>query len=209
MDLNLNIKTKEILKCIDLQNKPNLFLHICCGPCSTSVLDKLNKYFNIYIIFYNPNIDTKEEFNKRLLYLEKVLFVNKYSFPIIYKKYNHNEFITFTTGLENEPEGGLRCEKCIMLRLNYSKDIALNYIKENNLQNHTNYLCTSLSVSPHKNAKLIYDIGCKVCEGKNITYLPSDFKKENGYLKSIVLSKEYGLYRQNYCGCEFSNMHKI
>ena len=205
MDLSLNEKFKLIIANIDLNDKPNLFLHVCCGPCSTSVLQRIVKYFNIYVIFTNSNIDTNNEFNKRFNEFKKVVAINNYNITIIDNFYDHNEYLNYVTGLEHEPEGGKRCTKCFEYRLNKSYLIAKEYIIQNNLQNHKNYLCTTLSVSPHKNAKLIESIGESICYNDSIIeYLPSDYKKEDGFLKSIQLSKQYKLYRQNYCGCEFS-----
>lgn len=205
MEIDLNKKFNDEIKKIPTNVKPNLFLHICCGPCSTAVLDRISKYFKIYIIFYNPNIDTNDEFIKRLIEFHKVIDINNYDINLLYDSYNHDEFLKETEGYENEPEGGKRCEICFKLRLCKSFDIAKKYIIDNNLDNSINYLCTTLSISPHKNAKLIYNIGVDICSKCDfINYLPSDFKKENGYLKSIELSKKYGLYRQSYCGCEFA-----
>lgn len=205
MDVNLNQNFKVIINNIDVNNKPNLFLHVCCAPCSTEVLRRLNFYFNIYIIYYNPNIDTSFEFNKRYNELIKLKSINNYNIEIIYDNYDHNEFLDAVKGLENCKEGGDRCAKCFELRLKNSFQIATKYIESHNLYNNQNYLCTTLSISPHKNAKLIYEIGNKICSESNLLiYLPSDFKKENGYLNSIKLSQKYELYRQNYCGCEFA-----
>ena len=190
---------------IDINNKPNLFLHACCAPCSSEVLDKLKDYFNIYIIFYNSNIDTCEEFNHRLNEFEKLKTNMDFdNIKIIYGDYNHQEFLDFVKGYENEKEGGARCEKCFILRLNKTFNIADNYIKNNNMEKEENYITTTLTISPHKNAILINNILKNIIHNSNIKYLPSDFKKEDGYLKSIKLSKEFDLYRQNYCGCEFS-----
>lgn len=209
MDINLNKEFNNILSKIDLSNKPNLFLHVCCGPCSTSVLDRIFNYFNIYIIFANSNIDTFDEFILRYNEFLKVLTKNNYNFKIIFNQYDHKDYLSFINGLEKEPEGGKRCIKCFEYRLKQTFFIADNYIINNKLMNKQNYLCTTLSVSPHKNAGLIESIGENVCMNSNyIKYLPSDFKKENGYLKSIQLSKQYNLYRQNYCGCEFSKLIK-
>ena len=205
MELSLNQKLNNILTCINKNIKPNLFLHVCCGPCSTAVLKKLNDFFNIYIIFFNSNIDTIDEFNLRLLQLKKVLEINKYNIKIIYDIYCHEDFLDYVRGYEHCKEGGDRCTKCFEFRLNKSYDVAINYINKNNLTNSINYLCTTLSISPHKNAKLIEEIGENIClNSEYLKYLPSDFKKENGFLDSINLSKKFGLYRQNYCGCEFS-----
>lgn len=209
MDLNLNQKLNELLKSIDINNKPNLFLHVCCGPCSTAVLNKLYMYFNIFIIFYNPNIDTNDEYDLRYKQLEKVISINKYLINIINYNYNHKEFLDYVLGLEECKEGGARCKKCFELRLKKSYDIACEYIKNNNLSSNINYLCTTLSISPHKDAKLIETIGEDICKNSDfIKYLPSDFKKENGFLNSIKISIDLGLYRQNYCGCEFSKCIK-
>lgn len=205
MAINLNQKLNDLLETFDLNNKPNLFLHVCCGPCSTAVLYKLFKYFNIYIIFSNSNIDTRDEFDLRLKQLEKVILYNNYNINIIYNNYNHDDFLSYVKGYESCKEGGDRCKKCFELRLSESYNIAKEYISSHNMKNDTNYLCTTLSISPHKNAELIEEIGESICsDDEIIKYLPSDFKKEDGYLNSIKLSKEYELYRQNYCGCEFS-----
>ena len=204
MAINYNSEFNNVVQCIDLNNKPNLFLHVCCGPCSSGVLYRLIDYFNIYIIFYNSNIDSFLEYNLRLYELKHLIEITNYNIKIINSDYNHKEFLNCIVGLENEPEGGKRCEKCFELRLRKSFHIASEYIKKNNLSNTKNYLCTTLSVSPYKDAEIIEKIGEKICANSIITYLPSDFKKENGYLNSIIKSKEYGLYRQNYCGCEFS-----
>lgn len=140
----------------------------------------------------------------RLYELKHLLEKLNYVFKIIYANYDHKEFIDCVKGYENEPEGGNRCTKCFELRLKHSYYIALEYIKNNNLTNQKNYLCTTLSISPHKNAELIEEIGERICTDENLLYLPSDFKKEDGYLNSTKISKDLGLYRQIYCGCEFS-----
>ena len=204
MNFDLNLKLNELLDSIDLDNKPNLFLHSCCAPCSTVVLDLLSKYFKIKIIYSNDNIDTNDEFNKRFSELEKYLRLSNQNIDIIYNKYNHKNFLSAIKDFENEPEGGERCEKCFRLRLLNSFNVARDYIVNNKLESCNNYLCSTLSISPHKNAELIYKIGCDVCSCSKITYLPSNFKKDDGYLKSIKISKQYNLYRQNYCGCEFA-----
>ena len=205
MDINLNEQFKIVLSNIDKNNKPNLFLHVCCGPCSTSVLKRISEFFNIYVIFTNSNIDTLDEFNLRFNEFLKVININEYNIKVIYNSYDHSEYLNEVKGLENEPEGGKRCEICFKYRLKKSYDIAKDYIIEHNLLKDKNYLCTTLSVSPHKNAKLIESIGENICNSEDlIKFLPSDFKKEDGYLQSIKLSNEYQLYRQNYCGCEFS-----
>ena len=195
----------SIINTQDKENKNNLFLHVCCGPCSTSVLKLLIEYFNIFIIFNNPNIDTIDEYNKRFEQVLKVIEINKYNIKVLEHNYNHDEYLQFIKGLENEPEGGKRCAKCFELRLKNSFDISSKYIIENNILDRTNYLTTTLTVSPHKNEILINSIAFELSKNyQNIVYLPSNYKKNDGYLNSIKLSKEYGLYRQEYCGCEFA-----
>lgn len=195
----------SIINTQDKENKNNLFLHVCCGPCSTSVLKLLIEYFNIFIIFNNPNIDTIDEYNKRFEQVLKVIEINKYNIKVLEHNYNHDEYLQFIKGLENEPEGGKRCAKCFELRLKNSFDISSKYIIDNNLLDRTNFLTTTLTVSPHKNESLINSIAFELSKNyQNIVYLPSNFKKNDGYLNSIKLSKEYGLYRQEYCGCEFA-----
>ena len=195
----------SIINTQDKENKNNLFLHVCCGPCSTSVLRLLIEYFNIFIIFNNPNIDTIDEYNKRFEQVLKVIEINKYNIKVLEHNYNHDEYLQFIKGLENEPEGGKRCAKCFELRLKNSFDISSKYIIENNILDRTNYLTTTLTVSPHKNEILINSIAFELSKNyQNIVYLPSNYKKNDGYLNSIKLSKEYGLYRQEYCGCEFA-----
>ena len=196
------------IKNIDKNNKPNLFLHSCCAPCSTEVLNKLKDYFNIYIIFYNPNIDTYDEFLHRLNEFDKIKsHIDFSNIKLIYEKYNHKDFLEYIKGYENEKEGGYRCEKCFELRLRKTYDIAKDYIDNHNLDNEINYITTTLTISPHKDAVLINNILKNILKNESIKYLPSDFKKEDGYLKSIKYSKEYDLYRQNYCGCEFAKNH--
>lgn len=205
MVIDLNKEFNNLLLKIDTTNKPNLFLHVCCGPCSSAVLDRLGNYFNIYLIFYNPNIDTCDEYNKRFNELKKLINGMNLNFPIIYQDYNHSEFLDFVKGYEKYKEGEARCSRCFLLRLDNSLKIAQNYIKSKNLTKCVNYFCTTLSVSPHKDAKLLYEIGNELVNNYlGFIYLPSDFKKEDGYLNSIKLSKLYNLYRQDYCGCEFS-----
>ena len=195
----------SIINTQDKENKNNLFLHVCCGPCSTSVLKLLIEYFNIFIIFNYPNIDTIDEYNKRFEQVLKVIEINKYNIKVLEHNYNHDEYLQFIKGLENEPEGGKRCAKCFELRLKNSFDISSKYIIDNNLLDRTNFLTTTLTVSPHKNESLINSIAFELSKNyQNIVYLPSNFKKNDGYLNSIKLSKEYGLYRQEYCGCEFA-----
>ena len=173
-----------------------LLLHSCCAPCSSSVLERLVQNFEIALIYYNPNIHPKAEYEKRKK--EQIRLINeKYpNVQIIDADYDVENFIDAVKGYEKEKEGGARCEICFRIRLNY----VANKAKELNYDIFT----TTLSVSPHKNAKLINEIGVELSRVYGVEYLISDFKKQNGYLRSIQISKEMGLYRQNYCGCKYS-----
>ncbi len=179
--------------------KKNLLLHSCCGPCSTSVIDRLEKDYNLTIFYYNPNIYPQEEYSKRLTEQKKYILESKKNIKVIDGTYeDHEHFESVFAGLENCKEGGARCEKCIFERLKKTAEMAA--------KNNFDIFATTLSVSPHKNATLINNIGQELSKQFNVEYLPSDFKKQDGYLKSIRLSKQYNLYRQNYCGCKYS-MH--
>ncbi len=178
-----------------LTEKPFLALHSCCGPCSTYVLEYLTQYFNVTLFFYNPNIHPKEEYDKRLDAQKRVCEI--FNVAVVECDYNVQTFFEKAAGLENEAEGGKRCEICFELRLAHTIEKALK-------SGLYDYVATTLTVSPHKNAQLINEIGERLTEDKNIMWLPSDFKKKNGYLRSTQLSKEHGIYRQDYCGCVYS-----
>ena len=181
---------------------PNLLLHSCCAPCSSYVIKYLSDYFNITIYYYNPNISPVEEYNKRKQ--EQIKFINEFQsknkLDIIDVDYNYDDFLNVVNGLENEPEGGARCSKCYLLRLEETAKKAkqLNY----------DYFATTLTVSPYKNSKKLNEIGYLLEKQYNIKYLCSDFKKKEGYKRSIELAKQYNLYRQNYCGCIFSKKER-
>ena len=193
--IDYNKAMLEIIKSNGGQ-KQKLLLHSCCAPCSTACIERLIDYFDITIFYYNPNIDTLEEFNLRAT--EQVRYSKSLGIDCIVADYDKKSFLSKAKGLENELEGGARCEKCFNLRLEKTalKCKELGY----------DYFATTLTVSPLKNAKLINEIGFNLEKSLGIKYLPSDFKKQNGYLNSIRLSKENNLYRQNYCGCEFSKI---
>ncbi len=201
--MNYQIVLDEILKKIDVNKyKPKLLLHVCCAPCSSYVLEYLNEYFDITVFYYNPNISSYEEYEKRLN--EEIRFVSEYPFPnvkVINGDYNNEKFEEEIKGLENEPEGGSRCLKCYRLRLEES----VKYAKENNFD----YFTTTLTISPYKNSQVLNKIGEDLEKEYNVKYLYSDFKKKNGYKRSIELSHKYNLYRQNYCGCVYSIKNKI
>ena len=181
--------------------KATLLLHACCAPCSTASLEYLAQYFDITLFFYNPNISSAEEFGKRLDELKR--FTEECPFAkgikIISPEYNHLEFLNVVTGLENAKEGGARCEKCFRLRLNKTAEQAEKSGFE--------YFATTLTISPLKNAEKINLCGEAAIVG-NVIYLPTDLKKRERYKRSIELSREYGLYRQSFCGCEFSGGSK-
>ena len=188
----------ELIK--DREVKPKLLLHACCGPCSSYVVEYLSKYFDITIYYYNPNTYPEEEFNRRLNELNK--FINSFNnkIKVVEEKYNPIEFYNNIKGLEHLGEKSRRCYNCYKLRMNK----AALYAKENNFD----YFTTTLSISPYKNANWINEIGNKLENKIGIKYLYSDFKKKDGYKRSLELSKEYGLYRQEYCGCVYSKQER-
>ena len=177
---------------------PKLLVHSCCAPCSSYVLEYLNKYFNITVLYYNPNIYPFEEYEYRKNEQKRLISEMKFENPVSFIDcdYDNNSFNKAVKGLEAEPEGGKRCEKCFELRLNKTAEVA----KENSFD----YFVTTLSISPLKNAETLNRIGKEAGEKYGVKYLLSDFKKNNGYKRSIELSREYSLYRQNFCGCVYS-----
>lgn len=180
--------------------RPRLLLHACCAPCSSYVLEYLCSVFDITLYFYNPNIYPEKEFVFRHAELIRLLGEMGLPITIVSEKYDASQFFDAVKGLENEPEGGERCFKCYELRLS----AAVEHADKNGFD----YVTTTLSISPHKNAERLNEIGKKLTEGKRVKYLFSDFKKNEGYKRSIELSKQYDLYRQDYCGCIFSKNKK-
>lgn len=170
--------------------KPKLLLHCCCAPCSSAVIKRLNEFFDITFYYYNPNTYPQNEYDKRAQEFVKL------GVDIIKEGYNHNEFLNLVKGMEGEKEGGSRCQKCIALRLNKTFQYAL----ENNFE----IVTTTLSISPHKDTEFINLLGERLQQNYGIKYLHADFKKQNGYLNSIQICKDLDIYRQDYCGCEFS-----
>ena len=195
-----NLCIKELNKI----NKPQkLLLHSCCAPCSSWVITFLTQFFDITILYYNPNISPKSEYEKRkkeqIRLINSIKKVNK--IDIIDCDYDNDIYEEKIKGYEECPERGARCTICFNLRLEKTTKIA----KENNYD----YFCTTLTVSPYKNANLINEIGKRLEKEYGIKWLYSDFKKQNGYKNSIELSKKYNLYRQNYCGCKYSKKTNI
>lgn len=182
----------------NLSGTPRLLLHCCCAPCSSYVLEYLSRFFEITCLFYNPNISPAEEYEKRAEELRRLISEQPHKNPvsIIVEKYNPQDFFAAIKGYEHIKEGGERCFRCYRLRL----EMAAKYAKEYNFD----YFCSTLSISPLKNARKLNDIGEELSEIYKISHLPNDFKKKGGYKRSIELSAEYDLYRQNYCGCVFS-----
>ena len=197
--MNYEKEMNKIIESIKNEAKvPSLLLHSCCAPCSSHVIKTLTPYFNITILYYNPNIEPYEEYLKRKN--EEIRFINEFPHQnllnIIDCDYDNDLFHQITKNMEHEKEGGIRCSNCFYLRLNKTAEIAQ--------AKHYDYFATTLTISPYKNSQKINEIGFKVAEKNQIKYLCSDFKKKDGYKDSINLSKEYNLYRQDYCGCIYS-----
>ncbi|HPZ24096.1 MAG TPA: epoxyqueuosine reductase QueH [Bacilli bacterium] len=174
--------------------KKSILLHSCCGPCSSACIERLKEYFDITIIYYNPNIEPYEEYLHRKN--EQIRLLNELNIKYIDDDYNNDYYHKLTEPLKNEKEGGKRCAVCFGIRLKYTAKKALDLGYD--------YFATTLTVSPHKNSDIINNIGYRIGKEYGIKFLYSDFKKREGYKRSIELSKKYDLYRQNYCGCLYS-----
>ncbi len=192
--VSIDKKFTEFLESIKNKGiRPTLLLHACCAPCASACLERVKDYFDTTVYFYNPNIDTQEEYDYRKKEAERLC--KFFGVKFICENHRKPDFLSSVKGLELEPEKGKRCEICFSLRLNKT----FNKAKVLGIE----YFATTLTLSPLKNAELINEIGKKASDEKT-KYLETDFKKRGGYLRSITLSKELDLYRQNYCGCEFS-----
>lgn len=199
--VNYDKEMENIISQIKDKEKPSLLIHSCCAPCSGAILEYLRNFFNISIYFYNPNITFEEEYVKRLEEQKSYDKELNYNMDIIEGIYNpKDDFFKVVQGLEKEPEGGKRCYKCYYLRMEAcakkSKELGFDYFT------------TVLSISPLKNAQWINEIGRELSEKYNIKFLYGDFKKKSRYLRSVELSKEHNLYRQDYCGCVFSKVER-
>ena len=198
MNTNLSSMCESVLSSLsESGERPKLLLHACCAPCSSYVTEYLDPYFDLTVLYYNPNISPEEEFKKR--YNELVRFIEERfdgKIEAICPPYDYDEYLSAVQGLYDEPEGGERCARCFSLRLEAAARTAAEL--------GFSWFCTTLSVSPYKNASLLYQIGSELGRKYGVNYLPSDFKKKDGYKRSIELSKIYGLYRQDFCGCPFS-----
>lgn len=188
----------------NMTTKKRLLLHSCCAPCSSYVLEYLFPYFDISVYYYNPNITNREEYEKRIRELKRLIDTmnreHAWDIHLVEGPYEPECFLKAAKGLEECPEGGERCRRCFGLRLSKSAAYAI--------ENSFDYFTTTLTISPLKNADTLNEIGNRVGEKYGISFLPSDFKKRNGYQRSIELSKEYHLYRQDYCGCDYSKKER-
>ena len=197
-------KTLSIIE-TNSQSPPRLLLHSCCAPCSSYVLEYLSRYFEITVLYYNPNIFPKEEYTYRIEEQQRLITAMNdkgkgYPISMIATDYEPEAFYEIAKGLEQEPEGGERCFRCYELRLRE----AANYAKKGAFD----YFTTTLSISPLKNAVKLNEIGGEIAKEYDLAYLYSDFKKKNGYQRSVELSAIYNLYRQDYCGCVYSKMER-
>ncbi len=177
-----------------LSTAGSVLLHCCCAPCASSVTERIIKTIKPVLYYYNPNIYPETEYKKRLRELEKLAL--HFSLELISEPYDEQEFLSAVIGLETEREGGARCPVCFRIRLEKTAERA----KREGL----NSFCTTLTVSPHKNATIVNSIGEAISSRQNIAWIPSDFKKRNGFLRSCQMCRELDIYRQNYCGCRFS-----
>lgn len=182
--------------------RPKLLVHACCAPCSSYVLEYLSEYFDITVFYYNPNISPEEEYLRRTAEITRLIgcMEEAKDVKLITGEYSEALFEKAVKGLENEPEGGKRCEVCFRLRLAEAARTAA--------ENGFDYYTTTLTISPHKNAPLLNAIGYEMAEKFHVKWLPSDFKKKGGFQRSIELSNKYGLYRQDYCGCIYSKRER-
>lgn len=197
--INYQKELEKVISRNQAENRvPKLLLHACCAPCSSYCLEYLSQYFEITVLYFNPNISDKEEYKYRLNEEKRLISLMNFKNPVnmIDGEYEPKDFFNAVKGLEREPEGGKRCEKCFRLRLEETAKKA----KELGFD----YFTTTLTISPLKNAQLLNQIGEEYAKQYGVNWLYSDFKKKEGYKRSIVLSQQYDLYRQNFCGCVYS-----
>lgn len=203
MSVNYQREMERVLARVEAgEARPRLLLHCCCAPCSSYVLEALNRFFDIDLYYYNPNIAPREEFDRRVAELQRLAEEMPHAgeFRVIVGDYDEGAFLRLCKGLEDVPEGGARCERCFRLRLGQAAKLAA--------ERGSDFFTTTLTISPLKDAQLLNAIGMELAERFGVEWLPSDFKKKDGYRRSCELSKEYGLYRQDYCGCVFSRRER-
>ncbi len=198
MKINYNLEMENIIK--KLNYKPKLLIHSCCGPCSSAVIERLMENFQINILFYNPNLDSKMEWERRIKEQRKIIDALKKDEKInlIVPDFIPEEFLSVIRGTEKAPEGGKRCMRCYYLRLLYTGLCARDL--------DCDFWTTSLTISPHKDSQIINKMGLAIEKKTGAKFLMSDFKKKNGFKRSVELSQQYNLYRQDYCGCKFSKI---
>lgn len=199
MKVNFQKEMEKIIKSFNGEKK-SLLIHSCCAPCSSYVLEYLKDYFHITVLFYNPNMIDEAEFEKRYDEQVKINAALDGDIKLVKVPYDNKIFYELIKGYEKEKEGGLRCEQCFKLRLEEAAKYASTH--------HFDYFTTTLSISPLKNAPLLNEIGLEMAKKYEANYLVSDFKKKNGYKRSVELSKENDLYRQDYCGCIYSKLER-
>lgn len=198
MKINYNLEMENIIKKFDINNLPSLLLHSCCGPCSSAVIERIAPFFKLTILYYNPNIDTLDEYRKRSkeqIELIKNLELDR-EVSVRVLDYKSDDFYNAVKGFENMPEGSGRCVRCFKLRLEKTAQITRD--------EKFDYFSTTLSISPHKDSQVLNKLGKYIGDKYNVNYLFSDFKKKNGYKRSVELSQKFNMYRQDYCGCIFS-----
>lgn len=203
-NINYQKELDKLLLTLEKEGKrPKLLLHSCCAPCSSYVLEYLSRHFEITVFYYNPNIFPESEYTKRLLEQQQLISDMRLGNPVSFLagSYDKDKFYEMAAGMEHLKEGGARCMKCYELRLRESAEMAV--------KGEFDFFTTTLSISPMKDAQKLNMIGTALAEEYKVAYLQSDFKKKNGYKRSIELSKEYDLYRQDYCGCQFSMEGKV
>ena len=198
MKINYDLQMQDIIRKLEQEKseKPHLLLHSCCGPCSSAVLEKLTPHFRVTVFFFNPCIHPAAEYEKRLSEQKRLIEEAKLPVDMLEAVYDPQSYFALVKGLENAPEGGERCLVCFRQRLMATAQAAKAHGFD--------FFTTTLTVSPHKNAENLNRIGQEVSHETGMPFLPADFKKRSGYLRSLELSKEYSLYRQDWCGCVYS-----
>lgn len=196
--INYQKKLDELINGVSEGTVPRLLLHSCCAPCSSYTLEYLSQYFDITVLYYNPNISPRSEFDKRAVEQARLIaeLPAQHKVKLVVSDYDYTEFLDIARGYEGCQEGGERCFRCYRMRLEKTAEKA----KAEGFD----YFCTTLSISPLKDSQIINKIGYETAEKYGVKWLPSDFKKKEGYKRSIELSREYNLYRQNFCGCAYS-----